>query len=88
MGTPFRGLALNRRGKNVSERLAEARVCGTAQRFGELDPGQPHYIHCKSGVRSLKAVEFLKAQGFRDVKSVRGGILAWAQEIDPRVPQY
>ena len=58
------------------------------QRFGELDPGQPHYIHCKSGVRSLKAVEFLKAQGFRDVKSVRGGILAWAQEIDPRVPQY
>ena len=56
------------------------------QRFGELDPGQPHYIHCRSGVRSLKAVEFLKQQGFRDVKSVRGGILAWAREIDPRVP--
>jgi adenylyltransferase/sulfurtransferase len=57
-------------------------------RFGELNPSQPLYIHCKSGVRSLKAVEFLKQQGFRNVKSVRGGILAWAQEIDPRVPRY
>jgi len=58
------------------------------ERFQELDPNQAIYIHCKSGGRSMKAVEFLKQQGFRNVKSVRGGILAWAQEIDPRVPQY
>jgi adenylyltransferase/sulfurtransferase len=58
------------------------------ERYNELDPNQAIYIHCKSGVRSLKAVQFLKQQGFRNVKSVRGGILAWSQEIDPRVPQY
>jgi sulfur-carrier protein adenylyltransferase/sulfurtransferase len=58
------------------------------QRFTELDPNQLLYIHCKSGVRSLKALNFLREQGFKHVKSVRGGILAWATEIDPKVPKY
>jgi adenylyltransferase/sulfurtransferase len=58
------------------------------QRYTELDPNQQYYIHCKSGVRSLKAVKFLKEQGFKYVKSVRGGIVAWAEEIDPSVPKY
>ena len=43
------------------------------QRFTELDPNQIIYIHCKVGVRSLKAVEFLKQQGFKYCKSVAGG---------------
>ena len=58
------------------------------QRFTELDPNQRIYIHCKSGIRSLKAVQFLKEQGFKYTKSVKGGIAAWADEIDPRVPKY
>lgn len=58
------------------------------QRFTELDPNQQIYIHCKSGVRSLKAVQFLKEQGFKYVKSVAGGINAWADEIDHQVPKY
>jgi len=58
------------------------------RRFAELDPNQPYYIHCRSGVRSMEAVEFLRQQGFQHVKSVAGGILAWSTEIDPRVPQY
>jgi sulfur-carrier protein adenylyltransferase/sulfurtransferase len=58
------------------------------QRFTELDPNQIIYIHCKSGIRSLKAVQFLKEQGFKYVKSVRGGITAWAEEIDPSIPKY
>jgi adenylyltransferase/sulfurtransferase len=57
-------------------------------RFTELDPNQQIYVHCKSGVRSLKAVQFLKQQGFKYAKSVKGGIAAWADEIDPRVPKY
>jgi adenylyltransferase/sulfurtransferase len=73
-----------------------ARIPGTlaiplgalAQRAGELDPGQPCYVHCKSGKRSLQAVEFLKQRGFRHVKSVKGGITAWSNEIDPAVPKY
>lgn len=59
-----------------------------AGRLGELDPNQTYYIHCRSGVRSLKAVQFLKEQGFTHVKSVKGGILAWAEEIDPTLPKY
>ncbi|MDB6030017.1 MAG: ThiF family [Verrucomicrobiales bacterium] len=58
------------------------------QRFTELDPNQTLYVHCKSGVRSLKAVKFLKEQGFKYAKSVKGGISAWADEIDPSVPKY
>ena len=57
-------------------------------RFTELDPNQQIYVHCKSGVRSLKAVQFLKQQGFKYAKSVKGGIAAWADEIDPGVPKY
>ncbi len=59
-----------------------------AQRFTELDPQQTYYLHCHSGVRSLKAVKFLQAQGFKYVKSVKGGIQAWSDEIDPSVPKY
>jgi molybdopterin/thiamine biosynthesis adenylyltransferase/rhodanese-related sulfurtransferase len=58
------------------------------QRFTELDPNQTIYVHCKSGIRSLKAVGFLKEQGFKYAKSVKGGISAWSDEIDPSVPKY
>lgn len=58
------------------------------QRFTELDPNQSYYVHCKSGVRSMKALNFLREQGFKYVKSVKGGILAWSEDIDPDVPQY
>ena len=58
------------------------------QRFTELDPNTQYYIHCKSGVRSLRALQFLREQGFKYVKSVKGGISAWADEIDPSVPKY
>ena len=58
------------------------------QRFTDLDPNVQYYIHCKSGVRSMKALRFLREQGFKYVKSVKGGISAWADEIDPNVPKY
>jgi len=58
------------------------------QRLAELNPGQTIYLHCKGGGRSLKACQLLKAHGFQNAKSVKGGILAWAREIDPSVPQY
>jgi len=58
------------------------------QRFTELDPNTQYYIHCKSGMRSMKALKFLREQGFKYIKSVKGGINAWADEIDPNVPKY
>jgi adenylyltransferase/sulfurtransferase len=59
-----------------------------AQRFTELDPNHAYYIHCKIGVRSMKALTFLREQGFKYLKNVKGGITAWADEIDHNVPKY
>ncbi len=45
-------------------------------------------LHCKAGVRSLKAAKALKEIGFNNVKSMRGGIEEWADKIDPSIPKY
>ena len=58
------------------------------QKFTGLDPNQAYYIHCKSGIRSLKALKFLREQGFKHLKSVKGGISAWSDEIDHNVAKY
>jgi molybdopterin/thiamine biosynthesis adenylyltransferase/rhodanese-related sulfurtransferase len=58
------------------------------RRYQELDPDQNYYIHCKSGGRSMRALEFLRQKGFKHLKSVKGGITAWSKEIDPSVPTY
>jgi molybdopterin/thiamine biosynthesis adenylyltransferase/rhodanese-related sulfurtransferase/molybdopterin converting factor small subunit len=58
------------------------------QRVHELDTAQDIVVHCKSGVRSAKAVDFLKQSGFKRVKNMKGGILAWSDKVDPSVPKY
>ncbi|HWW22825.1 MAG TPA: molybdopterin-synthase adenylyltransferase MoeB [Edaphobacter sp.] len=45
-------------------------------------------IHCRSGARSQKAALALKAAGFTNVSNLTGGILAWAEKIDPSMPKY
>jgi adenylyltransferase/sulfurtransferase len=57
-------------------------------RVHELDSARDMVVHCKSGVRSAKAVAFLREAGFRKIKNVRGGILEWARKIDPSLPTY
>jgi len=59
-----------------------------AQRFGELSADQEMVVHCKSGMRSAKAIAFLKQQGFKKLRNVKGGILAWAETIDRAMPRY
>jgi adenylyltransferase/sulfurtransferase len=58
------------------------------QRFGELDRNRELIVHCKSGMRSQKAIQFLRQQGFTKLKNLKGGILAWAERIDPSMPRY
>jgi molybdopterin/thiamine biosynthesis adenylyltransferase/rhodanese-related sulfurtransferase/molybdopterin converting factor small subunit len=58
------------------------------KRVNELDTATEIVAHCKSGVRSAKAVEFLKQAGFKKVKNMKGGILAWSDKVDPKVPKY
>src|SRR6266849_2913826 len=58
------------------------------KRVNELNSADEIVAHCKSGMRSAKAVEFLKQAGFRKVKNMKGGITAWADRVDPSVPKY
>ncbi len=57
-------------------------------RFKELDAGREIVVHCKTGVRSAKAMTLLLGAGFRNVKVLRGGITAWAQKIDRTLSGY
>ncbi len=59
-----------------------------AKRVHELNSADEIIAHCKSGGRSAKAVNLLKNAGFRKVKNLKGGILAWSDQVDPRVPKY
>ncbi len=59
-----------------------------AAHLSELDSAQEIVLFCKSGVRSTRALELLTSAGFLKVKYLRGGINAWAREVDPRLPIY
>ena len=59
-----------------------------ASRLDELDKSREIVVHCKSGGRSAKAVEFLQSQGFTHVSNMTGGILRWIDEVDPSQPKY
>jgi len=58
------------------------------KRVSELDSSREIIAHCRSGVRSAKAVNFLRRSGFKKVYNLTGGILAWADKIDPTMPKY
>jgi adenylyltransferase/sulfurtransferase len=58
------------------------------KRLAELDPNAEFVMQCKSGARSGKATELLKLNGFRKVRNMKGGILAWSDKVDPSVPKY
>src|SRR3954469_12446990 len=58
------------------------------QQVGELDPTADIVVHCKSGMRSAKACGILRQAGFQHVRNMKGGILAWSDQVDPSVPKY
>ena len=58
------------------------------RRMNELDSSTEIVAHCKMGGRSAKAVAFLQQSGFSKVHNLAGGITAWSDRIDPKVPKY
>jgi adenylyltransferase/sulfurtransferase len=78
------------------EEIAICRIAGSTViplpelpgRLGELDASVPMVVHCKSGVRSAKAIALLQSAGFSRLKNLKGGILAWIEEVDPSLPRY
>ncbi|MDD5368356.1 MAG: molybdopterin-synthase adenylyltransferase MoeB [Anaerolineaceae bacterium] len=59
-----------------------------AANLARLDSAQEMVLFCRSGSRSARALQLLVSAGFRKVKNLRGGINAWAQEVDPDMPVY
>jgi molybdopterin/thiamine biosynthesis adenylyltransferase/rhodanese-related sulfurtransferase len=59
-----------------------------SRRVHELDSSREIVAHCRSGKRSADAVEFLRKAGFRKIWNLKGGILAWSDEVDSTVPKY
>ena len=58
------------------------------RRVHELDSSREIIAHCRSGKRSADAVEFLRKAGFRKILNLKGGILAWSDDVDPSMPKY
>jgi len=78
------------------EEFAIARIPGSKlipratlpERLHELSTADDIVVHCKSGMRSGMAVEFMKQAGYRKVKNLVGGISRWSDDVDPSVPKY
>lgn len=56
-------------------------------RLDELDQDKKIIVHCKMGGRSSRATEFLQSQGY-NVFNLKGGLLAWINEVEPQKPKY
>ena len=58
-------------------------------RMSEIDPNRETVVHCKMGGRSARAIEALQRSGFQgNLLNLKGGIIAWSNEVDPSVPKY
>ena len=58
------------------------------KRMHELSSADEIVVHCRSGIRSAQAVELLMKAGFRKIHNLKGGVLAWADQVDPTMPKY
>ena len=59
-----------------------------ADRLDELNEDDEIVVHCHHGGRSMRATQFLRDKGFKNVKNLAGGIDAWAEKHDPDMPRY
>ena len=59
-----------------------------AARMNELDSADELVLFCRTGARSARALDLLRTAGFRKLKNLKGGINAWAREVDPDLPTY
>lgn len=57
-------------------------------RYSEVPREGRVVVHCRSGARSGKAVEYLQSLGYTNLENLAGGILAWSDRVDPSVPKY
>jgi sulfur-carrier protein adenylyltransferase/sulfurtransferase len=90
-GEPVRLLDVREEVEGQVSRLPGAMMIPLGQiptRLAEINPEQEWVLYCRSGVRSARAAEILLNAGYQKVKNLRGGINAWAKEIDPEMLLY
>jgi sulfur-carrier protein adenylyltransferase/sulfurtransferase len=58
------------------------------RRVSELDSSKEMVVHCRSGKRSADAIQFLQKAGFKKLWNLKGGTLAWSDQVDPSMPKY
>jgi adenylyltransferase/sulfurtransferase len=58
------------------------------ERLHQFDTADEIVLHCKSGKRSAEALQLMKKAGFKKLKNLKGGIIAWANDVDPTVAVY
>lgn len=54
----------------------------------EFDPEDTIVVHCRSAARSALAAEWLIKAGFRKVRNLKGGVVAWAEQVGPSMPRH
>jgi sulfur-carrier protein adenylyltransferase/sulfurtransferase len=73
-------------------RIADAKLIPLGEivrRMDEIDPSKETILHCKMGGRSAQAIQLLRQAGFTGpLRNLRGGITAWSNDVDPKVPKY
>ena len=57
-------------------------------RLDDLDQEREIVFYCRSGARSGDVVKYLREHGWDRVRNLKGGTLAWADEVDPDAPRY
>jgi molybdopterin/thiamine biosynthesis adenylyltransferase/rhodanese-related sulfurtransferase len=63
-------------------------LASLAEHMNELDSADEIVLQCKTGGRSARALDLLRTAGFRKLKNLKGGINAWARDVDPSLPTY
>lgn len=58
-------------------------------RMDELDDSKELILQCKAGGRSAQAIDFLMRAGYKgEMTNLKGGITAWSNDVDPKIPKY
>lgn len=78
---PFEYEVSNLNGLNIP-------LAGIVIEADKIAKDKPVIIQCRSGKRSAQAVMLLEQQGFDNLANLKGGILAWKEEIDPEIDVY
>jgi molybdopterin/thiamine biosynthesis adenylyltransferase/rhodanese-related sulfurtransferase len=90
-GDPPRLLDVREPHEHAVNRIPGAILVPLAQlpdRLADLDPADEVVVHCRSGIRSARAVAMMRGRGFAHARNLAGGVLAWIDQVDPTQPKY